>query len=166
MLTDPNTFLRKHISTQKITATTQISISTQPALPLFGGGADNIAFLLGDNHTPLPNRPNAQTLQMKATFWIESVEHTILVHLIFKPGQPPSLTIRGETKVPGQPVCLLFSVTPPIEITEPRPITVTSTQIQYSQTVLLNFNTLTWPHVSVATLVPSGAIVVPPSVWA
>jgi hypothetical protein len=25
-------------------------------------------------------------------------------------------------------------------------------QLQYSQTVLLNFNTLSWPHVSVATL--------------
>lgn len=28
-------------------------------------------------------------------------------------------------------------------------------QLQYSQTVLLNFNTLSWPHVSVATLVKS-----------
>ena len=37
------------------------------------------------------------------------------------------------------------------------PITVTSTQIQYSQTVMLSFNGLTWPHVSVATLRPSGA---------
>jgi hypothetical protein len=26
------------------------------------------------------------------------------------------------------------------------------TQLQYSQRVLLNFNTLSWPHVSVATL--------------
>ena len=43
---------------------------------------------------------------------------------------------------------------PPIEITTPRSIIVKSTQIQYSQQVFLNFNTLTWPHVSVATLVP------------
>ena len=33
----------------------------------------------------------------------------------------------------------------------------TSTQIQYSQTVFLNFAGLTWPHVSVATLVPATA---------
>jgi hypothetical protein len=26
------------------------------------------------------------------------------------------------------------------------------TQLQYSQTVLLNFNTLSWPHVTVGTL--------------
>jgi hypothetical protein len=49
-------------------------------------------------------------------------------------------------------------VTPPVEITEPRTIIVRSTQIQYTQTVLLNFNGLTWPHVSVATLVPSDPV--------
>jgi len=161
MLTDPNTVIRSHITGQKITATTQISISTKPALPLFGdGGSDNIAFLLGDNHTPLPNQPNAQTLQMTATFWIETVEHTIIVP-IFNPGDPP-LIIPGEPKVPGQPVPV-FSVKPPIPIPVPRPITFTSTQIQYSQEVLLNFNGLTWPHVSVATLVPNDAIPVTPS---
>jgi hypothetical protein len=38
-------------------------------------------------------------------------------------------------------------------------------QIQYSQTVNLNFNGLTWPHVSVATLVPATALPVPGTVW-
>jgi len=46
-------------------------------------------------------------------------------------------------------------VDPPIQITTPRAITVTSTQIQYSQTEVLSFNGLLWPHVSVATLVPA-----------
>ena len=54
---------------------------------------------------------------------------------------------------------------PPIEITAPRTIKVTSTQIQYSQEVFLNFNGLTWPHVSVNTLVPADDIPVPPSAW-
>jgi hypothetical protein len=31
-------------------------------------------------------------------------------------------------------------------------------QLQYSQTVNLNFATLTWPHVSVATLVRSSVV--------
>jgi tyrosinase len=35
---------------------------------------------------------------------------------------------------------------------------VTYTQIQYSQNVSLNFAGLTWPHMSVATLVPSANI--------
>jgi len=161
MLDDPNTVLRNHLIGQKITATTVISIATNPAAPIFGGGTDNIAFLLGDKNTP-PSRPNAQTLQMTATFWIETVEHKILVP-IFRAGHPP-LLIKGIPKAPGQPVPI-FSVRPPVEITAPREITVHSTQIQYTQTVMLNFNTLTWPHVSVATLVPSDPVEVPHTVW-
>ena len=55
---------------------------------------------------------------------------------------------------------------PPIPITAPRTITVRTAQIQYSQQVFLNFNTLTWPHVSVARLVPGTPIPVPSSAWA
>jgi hypothetical protein len=161
ILDDPNTVLRNHISKQKITATTAISINTNPAPPLFGGGTDNIAFLGGD--PPPSGSPNAQTLQMTAIFWIETVEQTLHVPII-PPGKPP-LLIKGVEDVPGQPVPT-FSVRPPFAITAPRNITFTFTQIQYTQTVLLNFAGLTWPHVSVATLVPSEAIVVPPSAWA
>lgn len=165
ILNDPNTLLRNHIATQTITSTIVISISTAPAAPLFGGGADNIAFLLGDAAAltnPAAVGPNAQTLKMTATFWIETVQHKIVVP-VFKPGQPP-IIIPGETGEAGQPVPK-FHVRPPIEITTPRTIIVDSTQIQYSQEVFLNFNTLTWPHVSVATLVPSEAIPVPPGAW-
>jgi len=159
ILSDPNTLLRNHIASQTIIATTTILISTSPDAPLFGGGADNIAFLLGN---PAATVPNAQTLKMTATFWIETVEHSIEVP-IFKPGQPP-IVVRAETGEAGQPVPK-FIVNPPIEITAPRRIKVKSTQIQYSQQVFLNFNTLTWPHVSVATLVPAEPIAVPASVW-
>jgi hypothetical protein len=38
MLDDPNSLLRDQISKQKILTTTTIFISTNPALPLFGGG--------------------------------------------------------------------------------------------------------------------------------
>jgi hypothetical protein len=58
-----------------------------------------------------------------------------------------------------------FSVTPPFDLDRPRKIKVRFTQIQYSQTVLLNFAGLTWPHVSVNTLVPADDIIVPASVW-
>jgi hypothetical protein len=75
----------------------------------------------------------------------------------------PSL-IKAKPSVPGQRVPT-FSVTPPFDLDMPREITVTFTQIQYTQTVLLNFAGLTWPHVSVNTLVPADDIVVPPSVW-
>jgi hypothetical protein len=160
ILDDPNTVLRNVIERQNIISTVQIDISTSPAQPLFGGGSADIAFLLGD---PSANNPNANAIQMQATFWIETVMEKIVVP-IFRPGQPP-LTVRGTTHLPGQPVPR-FSITPPFEeIREPRIIEVLFTQIQYSQLVLLNFNGLSWPHVSVATLVPSDQVQVPSEGW-
>jgi hypothetical protein len=159
MLDDPNTVLRNAIAGQNIISTTIISIATSPALPLFGGGADNIAFLLGD---PAATRPNAQTVEMTATFWIETVEHVIIVPP-FTPGQPP---MKFPAEVSGTRPVPTFLVDPLIPVLEPRRIIVISTQIQYSQIVLLNFNGLLWPHVSVATLVPGGPVPVPPSAWA
>lgn len=159
MLTDPNTLLRNHIASQTITSTTVIVISTEPAAPLFGGGTDNVAFLQGN---PPASAPNADAVKMQAVFWIETVEFTIEVP-IFEPGQPP-LIIPAETGAAGQPVPE-FLVNPPIAITAPRSITVKAPQIQYSQQVLLNFNGLSWPHVSVATLVPASPLPVPASAF-
>lgn len=165
MLDDPNTVLRNRNTGLTITGGSVISISTFPPSPLFGGGTDNIAFLLGNPGAvgnPAGAGQNAQTIEMSATFWIEAIEHTILVPP-FEPGQPV-LRLPAEGVPAGQPAPS-FVVRPPIPIPEPRPITVTSTQIQYSQTVILNFNGLSWPHVSVATLVPAGSVPVPPTVW-
>jgi hypothetical protein len=154
ILKDPNTVLRNHIKPQKIISTITITISTDPAQPLFGGGADNMAFLLGDAKAA---NPNAQAIRMEATFWIETVQHTVVV----PPVWPGSLLLHPEgTLAPGQPAPS-FLVNPPATISEPRTISVQSTQIQYSQQVFLNFNGLTWPHVSVATLVPRDPIPVP-----
>jgi hypothetical protein len=165
ILDDPNTLLRNDIAGLHITETTVIAISTAPSLPLFGGGTDNIAFLWGDAAavtSPHPSGQNAQAVQMTAIFWIETVQHTIIVPP-FKPGQPP-LRLKPQDATGGRPAPT-FNVRPPIPILHPRPITVTSTQIQYTQNVLLNFAGLSWPHVSVATLVPAALLPVPPSVW-
>jgi hypothetical protein len=165
ILDDPNKLLRDALAGLHITKTTVISISTAPSAPLFGGGTDNIAFLWGDAAavtSPHPAGQNAQAAQMTAIFWIETVQHTIIVPP-FKLGQP-AMKLRPKPTHPGQPVPT-FNVRPPIEIKTPRTITVSSTQIQYTQTVLLNFAGLSWPHVSVATLVPASPLPVPPSVW-
>jgi hypothetical protein len=58
----------------------------------------------------------------------------------------------------------MLNVNPVREVTVPTTIRLHFTQIQYSQTVFLNFNGLRWPHVSVATLVP-GTVNVPSSAW-
>lgn len=159
MLDDPNSVLRDHIATQNIISTTIISIATQQPPPMFGGGTPNIAFLQGD---PAAGGPNAQTVGMTATFWIETVEITIIVPP-FEAGHPP-LTIHGDPAHPSLPA-MSFIAQPPFPIPHPRPIKIHVTQIQYSQTVFLNFAPLTWPHVSVATLVPSEPVPLPPSVW-
>jgi hypothetical protein len=99
---------------------------------------------------------------MSAVFWIETVEQTITVP-VFNPGDGTVL-INGQPIAPGQPFPV-FSVTPPVAIPAERQIKVTSTQIQYSQIVILNFANLSWPHVSVATLVPADPVVVPPSAF-
>lgn len=163
ILTDPNTVLRNANKGKTITSFSVFTVSTMPQAPEFGGGTANIAFLEGTGATATsqPNA-NANAVQMFATFWIENVQHKILIP-VWKPGQAP-LKIKPDTTHPGAHVPT-FSVTPPQEITVPKTIIVNSTQIQYSQTVNLNCATLTWPHVSVATLIPTHPVEVPPSVW-
>jgi hypothetical protein len=98
---------------------------------------------------------------MTAVFWIETVEEVILV----PPGTVGTpFAVKAKPSVPGQRVPT-FSGTLPFDLDMPRQLTVHFTQIQYTQTVLLNFNGLTWPHVSVNTLVPADDIVVPPSAF-
>jgi hypothetical protein len=75
-----------------------------------------------------------------------------------------TLPIAANSSNPGV-VVPFFVVNPSFDITEPRTILVTSTQTQYSQVVHLDFASLTWPHVSVATLVPAGDVVVPDSAF-
>ena len=146
ILDNPNIILKNRADAQNITSTTVIQISTNPADPLFGGGTDNIAFLLGDKNA---TGPNADAIQMSATFWIETVTEKITVPA-YTAHRP--VIVHGATSA-GKPV-VSFAVTSNKPAAEDRTIDVSYTQIQYTQTVLLNFNHLTWPHVSVATLVP------------
>jgi|ERR1022692_459558 hypothetical protein len=155
ILDDPNTVLRNATAGQTILSTTSLHLPAAPRSPLFGGGVDNIAFLLGDQAA---TQPNAQVTQMDSFFWIETVQHVITVPR-WTPGQPP-LAIPAQAATGPAPV---FLVKPPTAVTRPRRIKVTSHQIQYSQVVILNFNGILWPHVSVGTLVPDNLIPVPAS---
>lgn len=105
MVNNPNSVLTGAISGQTILSTTTLSISTMAhktgLLTPVGGGTNNIAFLQGG-----VGGPNAEAVEVNATFWIE--------------------TVAGAS--------------------------ANFLQLQYSQTVFLNFNGLSWPHVSVATL--------------
>ena len=165
ILDDPNTVLRNANIGKTINKTTTIQISTKSPVPQLGGGTANIDFLVGAN-VGSTTGPNALAAQMDATFWISEVSHkiTIPVHTL---GQGP-LEIAAPSPVAGAPAGFQapsFIVDPPVAITAPKTITVTSTQIQYSQKVLLNFAPLSWPHVSVATLIPKDPIKVPNTVF-
>lgn len=159
ILDDPNTVLRDAIQGQNITQTIVFTVSTSPAVPEFGGGTANIAFLLGN---PAAQVPNSNAFQMDATFWIETVEYSLVVP-VYKPGQAP-MEIPAPALASGQPGPV-FLVHPPYEITSPKTITVTSIQVQYTQVVFMNFDKITWPHISVSTLVPAEPVPVPDSVW-
>ena len=79
----------------------------------------------------------------------------------------PFLGLESQEKQPHPSLPVpIFTGVPPKTIPKGHVIKLHSTQIQYSQTVMLNFNGLTWPHVSVATLAPAHALPVPPSAWA
>jgi hypothetical protein len=147
ILDNPNIVLKKRADAQHITSTTVIEINTNPAAPLFGGGTDNIAFLQGDQNA---TTPNANAVNISAIFWVETVTEQITVPA-YTADQP--VIVQGSTSA-GDPV-VSFSVTSQTPHAEDTTIDVSYTQIQYTQTVLLNFNGLTWPHVSVATLVPN-----------
>jgi hypothetical protein len=177
ILDDPNTVLRNHIANQTITQTVVIGISTNPATPLsggplapgkpppaikpsFAGGPANIAFLQGlPNPPPSGDGPNAQTIQMDAVFWIETVTYEVAVPAIAA-GSPP-IILHPTKNNPVQPSFVASIPFFPGKGFAGGTVTVTTTQIQYTQKVMLNFFGLTWPHVSVATLVPADPIPIP-----
>ena len=159
ILSDPNTVLRDAIQGLNVAETITITIDTAPSLPLFSGGTDNIAFLWGDAaavRSANPSGQNAQSKRVTATFWIETVQRTVTVDSL-KAGH--TVTIQPPPTGERQPVPT-FVIQSATEISAPTAIKVTYTQIQYSQRVILNFAGLSWPHVSVATLVPTAPILV------
>jgi hypothetical protein len=161
---DPNSVLRDAIAGQDILGFIAINLTTDTqslnGIPTLGVGSlfetvSNIPFLGVGNQTqnpapfPLPvppaapyqpatlaiqpnTTPNAFVYSASATFWIEWVRH---------PGDPPIPLHQG----PGQP---------PESILELEPFWEHSThlQLQYSQLVILIFNNVLWPHVTVATM--------------
>jgi hypothetical protein len=164
ILRNPHKVLNDINKQRKILRSVVFTVSTEPTdpkKPLLGGGTDNIDFLVGNGPTP-DSTPNARAVSMSSIFWISTVQLDIVV--------PPMKVSDGPKCLPRHdPTCRVplpcFEIIPPYDLTAPKTITVEYVQIQYSQTVILNFAGDSWPHVSVATLVPQGALPVPKSVW-
>ena len=124
-INDPNSVLRDAIAGQDIRGTITIQLSTAGVADSIG----NIPFL-GIPNSAVPQNPtnaNAFVSQASATFWIEWVRI---------PGMPP----------------LRRCVKSAISAIEPFFPQATYLQLQYSQVVILIFNNVLWPHVTVATM--------------
>ncbi len=154
-INDPNSVLRDAIADQDILGFIAINLTTDTlslnGLPTLGVGSlyesvNNIPFLGVANQTPpspLPTQPatvateanpvpNAFVYSASATFWIEWVRN---------PGEPPIPLNDGQ----GQPSGPILELEPFWEHS-------THLQLQYSQLVILIFNNVLWPHVTVATM--------------
>jgi hypothetical protein len=177
LLSDPNSMLRNQIANQTITQTIVIEISTKPGSPLpngplpagsnpsapdFGGGTSNIAFLLGQSNPP-PGGPgsNANAFQMDAVFWIETVVYDVQVPEMPAGTPPVVLDPVQKGSVPLVPSFVASIPFVPGKGFAGGTVKVATTQIQYSQKVMLDFAGLTWPHVSVASLVPANSVEIP-----
>jgi hypothetical protein len=177
ILDNPASILNDQIAHQDITQTVVILISTKPGSPLpggplaagknpaspeFGGGTDNIAFLLGEASPP-PGGPNsnANAFQMDAVFWIETVIYEVQVPPMPAGTPPVVLDPVQKGTVPLVPNFVAAIPFVPGKGYAGGVVKVPTIQIQYSQKVMLDFAGLTWPHVSVATLVPVDPVPIP-----
>jgi hypothetical protein len=154
-INDPNSVLRDAIDGQDILGFIEINLTTDTlslnGQPTLGAGSlfetvSNIPFLGVANQAlccPIPGQPatvaaqaapvpNAFVYSASATFWIEWVRN---------PGGPPIPLHQG----PGKPAAPIMALEPFYEHS-------THLQLQYSQLVILIFNNILWPHVTVATM--------------
>jgi hypothetical protein len=168
MLTDPHSVLRDANVGLDITNTLTYQVLSEPGSPLVGGGTANISFLEGTGPTTqaggniLAPNANAFAQRMKATFWIETVNYTLTVNppdSAFTDGSIFPTTLVTPTCSNPNAVLPTFAVQPSATgVRLPKTFTVSATQIQYSQCVILEFSGTAFPHVSVATLVPADPI--------
>jgi hypothetical protein len=135
---NPNLILQEAIADQEILSTITLKVSSEGT----GSGVENIPFL--GTFVPPDELENANAFvqSVEATFWLETVRLPIFKLPLPKEG-PPEIEV-GPVTPPRNPLH--------VDLIEPFWETATFTQLQYSQTVMLSFNGLLWPHVSVATL--------------
>ena len=140
ILQNPNKILETANTGLNITEFVTFEVSTGSTLN--GGGTANVSFLQANANVPL----------VKARFWIETILYAVNIPAFTKPNP---VTLRPTMPAGSTAPTPQFLITPPAKLpSQATTILVPGTQIQYSQVVNLVFGGLTWPHASVATLVP------------
>jgi hypothetical protein len=143
---DPNSVLNDAIAGQDILGFIQIDLTADGV----GQGIENIPFLgipymdyspataaanpasaVDTDPTVAGSTPNAFVFSAQATFWIEFVKIPFEVPQVGPDVSQPGPIVQAVEPFFGQPTFL---------------------QLQYSQLVILVFNNVLWPHVTVATM--------------
>ena len=180
-LRNPNKFLEDVNKKKNIISHFEFTVRTRhPELP--GGGTANINFLCdgekkdknnsfaieqkpvnGMKPKAVPARGNATVAEVSCQYWVSTVQHNVVIpagdYTLENTNDDPVFLANDD--VPESVPVPRFQVQVRKKTCQANTIQVFSTQIQYSQNVTLDFGVLSWPHVSVATLVPALPILVP-----
>jgi hypothetical protein len=145
IINNPNSVLQDHIAHQEILGTITIDMSTDAVNPQlanlqrFAVGISQIPFLgVADNNGVSykdSTTNNCYVLKASATFWLEWVK---------APGEPHHYHNHHLFGLDGNHG--------PLHHLDPYLGEPTYLQLQYSQTVILVFNKVLWPHITVATM--------------
>ena len=158
---NPNKILRDINEKKNIVSHLTFTVTTRPTDALPGGGVANIGFLLsGPKSNPGGSVPgNANAVGVTCQYWVSTVLHDLVIKAGEYDKQPKDLDILPEETKQGISAPK-FRVQLRKKVSKDTTIQVPSTQIQYSQNVTLDFGVLSWPHISVATLIPSQPLLV------
>jgi len=159
-ISNPNQFLQTINAKKQFVGHWTFTVKTKHP-NLGGGGVSNIAFLADGDKTKVFSdsvKGNANATDVTCQYWVSIVKHKVDIPAgDYTTKDAKVLPNDDLDDVPGP----RFQIQVGKNLTEKKTIELTSTQIQYSQNVRLDFGRLAWPHVSVATLAPELPIFIP-----
>jgi hypothetical protein len=156
ILNDPNTVLRNANKGKTIVENTTFAVSSLPENPDLGGGTSNIGFLVGadggaNTATVQARSANANSVKVTAQYWLSKIRTKIdLPAVDIKIDKRKFVSPASSGPRDAVPKFLVD-----MNVPAAKTVNVEYTQIQYTQTVFLDFNGLSWPHVTVGTLAPT-----------
>ncbi|KAK7432899.1 hypothetical protein QQZ08_000370 [Neonectria magnoliae] len=158
VLDNPNSILAKANQGKNIIENTTFAITSAAVSPELGGGTSNIGYLIGADAgfnaaSPAGRSGNANAATVTAQYWISKVRTTIDLEPYTTqndPNKDKTVSPRALSSRDAVPKFILDR-----DVLSAKTVTFEYTQIQYSQNVALDFNSLRWPHVTVATLAPT-----------
>lgn len=179
---NPENFLKENNDKKNIIEHVTFKVDSKPRLDLWGGGTDNSAHpaeheikdasgqvSTNDAEKTGTSTANANAIQVTCQYWISTVEDTITIP-VFDKATLPRINSSKDQNDPDNIVWKVVSPSKTAGVNKPDfkimldknatefKAAVRYTQIQYSQNVTLNFGTLSWPHISVASLVPADPV--------